>query len=86
MRPIKRREQGRKNNHKKKVNTAFVGSPKRSISSSNIDAFIPDSYIGNEFQKLDIYKRIAGIESQQEYDDMLEELLDLRHISLMGKS
>ncbi len=41
-----------------------------------IDAFIPDSYIGNEFQKLDIYKRIAGIETQQEYDDMLEELLD----------
>ena len=32
----------------------------------NIDAFIPDSYISNEFQKLDIYKRIAGIESQQE--------------------
>ena len=42
----------------------------------NIDAFIPDSYISNEFQKLDIYKRIAGIESQQEYDDMLEELID----------
>jgi len=42
----------------------------------NVDAFIPDSYIGNEFQKLDIYKRIAGIESQQEYDDMLEELID----------
>ena len=42
----------------------------------NMDAFIPDSYISNEFQKLDIYKRIAGIESQQEYDDMLEELID----------
>lgn len=42
----------------------------------NIDAFIPDSYISNEFQKLDIYKRIAGIETQQDYDDMLEELLD----------
>ena len=42
----------------------------------NIDAYIPDSYISNEFQKLDIYKRIAGIETQQDYDDMLEELLD----------
>lgn len=42
----------------------------------NMDAFIPDSYISNEFQKLDTYKRIAGIESQQDYDDMLEELLD----------
>lgn len=42
----------------------------------NIDAFIPDTYISNEFQKLDIYKRIAGIENQSDYDDMLEELLD----------
>ena len=42
----------------------------------NVDAYIPDSYISNEFQKLDIYKRIAGIETQQDYDYMLEELLD----------
>lgn len=42
----------------------------------NVDAYIPDSYISSEFQKLDIYKRIAGIETQQDYDDMLEELLD----------
>ena len=42
----------------------------------NVDGYIPDSYISNEFQKLDIYKRIAGIETQQDYDDMLEELLD----------
>ena len=42
----------------------------------NVDAYIPDSYISNEFQKLDIYKRIAGIETQQDYDDTLEELLD----------
>ena len=42
----------------------------------DVDAFIPPSYIVNEVQKLDIYKRSAGIESQQEYDDMLEELID----------
>ncbi|MCF0134336.1 MAG: transcription-repair coupling factor [Blautia sp.] len=42
----------------------------------NMDAFIPESYIANEMQKLDIYKRIAGIENQQDYDDILEELLD----------
>ena len=41
----------------------------------NIDALSRIPYISNEFQKLDIYKRIAGIESQQEYDDMLEELI-----------
>lgn len=42
----------------------------------DMDAFIPARYIRNEFQKLDIYKRIAGIESEEEYDDMLEELMD----------
>ncbi|MDO5422754.1 MAG: transcription-repair coupling factor [Eubacteriales bacterium] len=42
----------------------------------DVDAFIPEKYIRNEFQKLDIYKRIAGIESEEEYDDMLEELVD----------
>lgn len=42
----------------------------------DVDAFIPPEYIVNEVQKLDIYKRIAGIESQNECDDMREELLD----------
>lgn len=42
----------------------------------DVDAFIPPSYIMNEVQKLDIYKRIAGLESQAECDDMREELLD----------
>ena len=42
----------------------------------NVDAFIPASYIPNEYQKLDIYKRIASIENEDEMDDMLEELID----------
>lgn len=42
----------------------------------DVDAFIPPAYIVNEIQKLDIYKRIAGIENQSECDDMKEELLD----------
>lgn len=42
----------------------------------DIDAYIPEKYIRNEAQKLDIYKRIAGIENEEEYDDMLEELMD----------
>lgn len=40
------------------------------------DAYIPATYIANEFQKLDIYKRIAGIENQEESEEMLEELID----------
>ena len=42
----------------------------------DVDAFIPDRYIRNEFQKLDVYKRIAAIQTGEEYDDMLEELMD----------
>ena len=42
----------------------------------NVDAFIPVSYIPNEYQKLDVYKRIASIENEEEMDDMLEELID----------
>ena len=41
-----------------------------------VDAFIPPSYIPNEFQKLDIYKRIAVVENQEEGEEMLEELID----------
>jgi transcription-repair coupling factor (superfamily II helicase) len=41
-----------------------------------LDAYIPDTYIGNEFQKLDIYKRIASLESDEEAEDMTEELID----------
>jgi len=40
------------------------------------DAYIPPSYIVNEYQKLDIYKRIASIENTDEYEDMKEELMD----------
>ncbi len=42
----------------------------------DVDAFIPGTYIVNEVQKLDIYKRIAGIEDAKERDDMRDELLD----------
>lgn len=41
-----------------------------------LDAYIPASYIKNEFQKLDIYKRIAEIETEEEKEDMVEELID----------
>lgn len=42
----------------------------------NVDAYIPEYYIKNEYQKLDVYKRIAAIESEEELDDMTEELID----------
>lgn len=41
-----------------------------------MDAYIPPKYIGNEIQKLAIYKRIASIENLEEYQDMQDELTD----------
>ena len=41
-----------------------------------IDAFIPATYVRNEMQKLELYKRIASIESEEECADMTDELLD----------
>ncbi|MBQ8528087.1 MAG: transcription-repair coupling factor [Lachnospiraceae bacterium] len=42
----------------------------------DVDAFIPESYIVNEYQKLDIYKRIAAIENREESEEMRSELTD----------
>lgn len=42
----------------------------------SVDAYIPSSYIKSEYQKLDIYKRIAAIESEEELSDMRDELTD----------
>lgn len=42
----------------------------------NIDAYIPATYIRSEFQKLEMYKRIADIEKEEEWMDMQEELVD----------
>ena len=42
----------------------------------DVDAFIPASYIVNEVQKLDIYKRIASLENAAECEDMRKELKD----------
>ena len=42
----------------------------------SVDAYIPSTYIKSEYQKLDIYKRIAVIESEEELSDMKDELVD----------
>ena len=41
-----------------------------------MNAFIPATYIRNEVQKLDMYKRVACIMSEEDVDDLSEELVD----------
>ena len=42
----------------------------------NIDGYIPISYIEDEEQKIEIYKKIAAIESSSDYSELVDELID----------
>ena len=41
-----------------------------------VNAFIPNHYIGNELQKLEVYKRIATIQTEKDFFDVQEEIED----------
>lgn len=42
----------------------------------NVNAYIPAKYIKDELQKLEIYKKIASIQTEQDYFDLQEEIED----------
>lgn len=42
----------------------------------NIDAYLPADYIADSMQKIEIYKKVVGIESIEEASDLYDELLD----------
>jgi transcription-repair coupling factor (superfamily II helicase) len=42
----------------------------------DLDAYIPAGYISDEMQRLDIYKRIAGVRNEDDSQDMVDELID----------
>lgn len=41
-----------------------------------VDAYIPSSYIEDEIQKIEVYKKIAAIENLNDYKEIKEELED----------
>ena len=43
---------------------------------ADIDAYIPATYIRNEIQKLDMYKRIASVETAEDVEEIQDELTD----------
>ncbi len=53
-----------------------VEEPFETSIDLDLDAYIPAAYIRNEFQKLEIYKRIAAIANEEEYEEMADELMD----------
>ena len=42
-----------------------------------VDAFIPDSYISDGSQKIEMYTRIANIENSSDYNILVEDLIDV---------
>lgn len=42
----------------------------------SVDAYIPTSYINDNVQKIDMYKKIAAISSEEDFNDIFEELID----------
>jgi transcription-repair coupling factor (superfamily II helicase) len=42
----------------------------------NIDAHIPESYISNLSQRLDVYRRISDIRNKEDCEDVIDELTD----------
>lgn len=41
-----------------------------------VDAYIPPRYIKDEIQKISAYKKIASIQTKEDFDDMYDELVD----------
>ncbi|MBE7044222.1 MAG: transcription-repair coupling factor [Ruminococcaceae bacterium] len=42
----------------------------------SVDAYIPERYIKNQNQRIDVYKRIASIESEEDAVEVTDELID----------
>ncbi len=41
-----------------------------------VDAYISSEYIPNEIHKLNMYKKVAGIESGEDYEELMDEFID----------
>lgn len=58
----------------------FKGDVKEEVVETtielNVDGYIPDRYISDEEIKVEIYKKIASIENEEDYHDLVEELID----------
>ncbi|ANU09315.1 transcription-repair coupling factor [Planococcus antarcticus DSM 14505] len=44
--------------------------------SLDIDAYIPDSYVSDGYQKIQMYKRVKGVDTEEEMTELQDELID----------
>src|SRR5699024_6489671 len=67
---------------KEAIDSKKTGKPVEAVQPFNpelllsVDAYIPETYIEDEKQKIDMYKRFQGIESKDDIDHWKEELID----------
>ena len=54
----------------------FEPEPTECLIDVAVDAFIPNRYIESELLRIEIYKRIAAVESKDDADDLKDELMD----------
>ncbi|QAY68534.1 transcription-repair coupling factor [Paenibacillus protaetiae] len=53
-----------------------VVQPFNTLIDLSVDAYLPSDYIYDSIQKIEIYKKVAGIRSLDEADDVHEEIVD----------
>ena len=67
---------------KEAIDSRKAGKPIEAVQPFNpelnvtVDAYIPETYIEDEKQKIDMYKRFHSLESKEEMEDLKEELID----------
>ncbi len=44
--------------------------------SLQVNAYIPDEYIRDGFQKIQMYKRVKAVESEEDYSELVDEMID----------
>jgi len=47
-----------------------------SLIDLTVDAFIPESYVQSSNMRMDIYKKIASCDSEDDFDDLTDEMID----------
>ena len=55
---------------------AIPRSPEDCLVDISIDAFIPEHYIENLSQRIDAYRKIASITTEEDSTDVIDELID----------
>ena len=60
----------------KEVKGESLDTVNQTVIELSVDAYIPSYYISDNGVKIDMYKKIASMDSQHDFDDIYDELLD----------